>query len=443
MKKFAVCSLIFAVFACANLLRGIDIWPDGTEMDSWFLQTDEVRLDLPEVRVIDNGIYPDEGVLRTKEIQSLIDKTAKNGGGVITFTPGVFRAGAIFFKPGVHLKLEPGAVLLGSDDIADYPVREIRIEGQTCQYFSGLVNADGCDGFTIFGGGTIDGNGFRSWRNFWLRRKWNRQCTNKDEQRARLVYVSNSKNVRVDGVNLQNSMFWTAHFYRCDFLKVTNCRIYSLAKPDDVKGPSTDGIDLDVCSDVLVKGCWISNNDDGVCLKGGKGAFADNFKKFPGNGENHRVLVEDMTIVAGCHTALTLGSESVLCDNVVFRNSTVNGCGNLLNLKARTDTPQTYRNVLVENVNGKVRTSFLQCHPWAQFADFQGRTAEELCTHIENVTMRNCSVKCRTFIGASKNEAKYMSLRNFTFENLEIEAQDKSFHEDIFSKVEFTNVNVR
>ena len=47
------------------------------------------------------------------------------------------------------------------------------------------------DGFTMFGEGIIDGNGEKAWKAFWQRKKWNPECTNKDEQRPRLVFFSN------------------------------------------------------------------------------------------------------------------------------------------------------------------------------------------------------------------------------------------------------------
>ena len=70
--------------------------------------------------------------------------------------------------------LEEGAVLKGSERIRDFEIRETRIEGQTCQYFTALINADNVDGFTIAGKGTIDGNGTAYWEEFWIRRQWNR-----------------------------------------------------------------------------------------------------------------------------------------------------------------------------------------------------------------------------------------------------------------------------
>ena len=149
-----------------------------------------------------------------------------------------------------------------------------------------MINADGVDDFTMCGGGTIDGNGLRSWKAFWLRRKWNPDCTNKDEQRPRLVYLSHCSNVLVAGLNLQNAHFWTNHLYQCDHVKYLNSRIYSPASP--IKAPSTDAIDIDVCHDVLVKNCYLEVNDDSIVLKGGKGPWADTAQHY------EYILMEDI-----------------------------------------------------------------------------------------------------------------------------------------------------
>ena len=59
----------------------------------------------------------------------------------------------------MNLHLEKGATIVGVDEAEGYPMRETRIEGETCVYYPALVNADGCDGFTISGEGVIDGHG--------------------------------------------------------------------------------------------------------------------------------------------------------------------------------------------------------------------------------------------------------------------------------------------
>lgn len=215
----------------------------------------------------DYGIC-DDGKVHTEKIQGLIDRAATEGGGVIVVPEGTYRTGALFFKQGVHLYVSENATLMGSDGISDYSVKETRIEGESCLYFTALINAENVDGFTVFGEGTIDGNGLRSWKAFWLRREWNPACTNKDEQRPRLIYIAHSKNVTVVGLRLQNSHFWTNHVYKCDHVRFIGCDIYSPHAP--VKAPSTDGLDIDVCEDVLVKNCRFEVDDDAIALKGGR-----------------------------------------------------------------------------------------------------------------------------------------------------------------------------
>ena len=203
-----------------------DFFPDGTAVDEWFHQTDIPKLtDLGKQYVLTDYQIYDDGKVYTEKIQELIDTAAGQGGGVIVVPSGIYVTGARTFKQGVHLYVSGGGCLKGSDDISDYPVCETRIEGETCQYFPALINVENVDGFTMTGSGTIDGNGLKSWKAFWLRRAWNPQCTNKDEQRPRLIYISHCSNVLVAGLRLQNSHFWTNHIYKSDHVKYIGCRI--------------------------------------------------------------------------------------------------------------------------------------------------------------------------------------------------------------------------
>ena len=154
-----------------------EIFPDGTVISNWFYDASIPDIENFENKYVitDYGVK-DDGSIQTEKLQALIDKVSA-GGGVIVVPKGVFLTGALFFKQGVNLYIEDGGVLLGSDDISDYPVCDTRIEGQSCKYFSGLINVDGVDGFKMWGRGTIDGNGLRSWKAFWLRRQWNPDCT--------------------------------------------------------------------------------------------------------------------------------------------------------------------------------------------------------------------------------------------------------------------------
>lgn len=413
----------------------IERFPDGTVIDDWFYDTEVPGLnELGKKYVLTDYGICDDGNIYTEKIQAVIDEAHENGGGVLVVPKGTYRTGSIYFKQGVHLYVEQDGVLMGSDDISDYDVRETRIEGQNCKYFTALINADNVDGMVIAGEGAIDGNGLRTWKAFWLRRKWNPQCTNKDEQRPRLLFISNSRNVTIANLHFRNSHFWTTHIYKCDHVKYINCNIFSPAAP--IKAPSTDAIDIDVCTDVLVKNCYMEVNDDSVVLKGGKGPYADTASE---NGSNERILVEDCTY-GFCHGCLTCGSESIHNRNILLRRIKVKEGHNLLWLKMRPDTPQHYEYIRVEDIEGKIN-SFLNINPWTQFFDLQGRTDMPVSVS-EHVSFKNCNCDCFYFCNVKSKEDQYL-LKDFSFENISVLASKNGFAEDMFDGCKVENLEVK
>ena len=392
-----------------------EVFPDGTPIDPWFYNTRVPALsELGRSYLLtDYGIL-DDGRLHTAEIQALIDTAAREGGGVIVVPAGTYLTGALFFRQGVNLYLAPGATLKGSDDIADYPLCPTRIEGESCTYFAALINADGLDGFTICGPGAIDGNGLRSWQAFWLRRGWNPDCTNKDEQRPRLIYLSHCRNVLVAEVRLQNAHFWTNHIYKSHHIKYIGCRIFSPSHP--VKAPSTDAIDIDACTDFLIKGCYFEVNDDAVVLKGGKGPWADTL---PENGPNQRILIEDCTY-GFCHGCLTFGSECIHSRNVLLRRVTVDTSLNFLWFKMRPDTPQLYEYVAVEDARGTV-DRFFNMSGWNQFFDPKGRQDIPI-SQAAHVVLRRCDFTCQTCFEMPGGGRDYQ-LDGLTLEDITVQAQ--------------------
>lgn len=410
------------------------LFPDGTPISPWFFDTPSVTLDLFErhYRLDEYGIFPDSAV-QTEKIQALIDRAAGEGGGVLIIPEGCYVSGALTFRQGVHLYVSKEGMLKGSEDIRDFPLCDTRIEGQSCRYFPALINAEGLDGFYMFGEGIIDGNGQKYWEEFWFRREWNPNCTNKDEQRPRLVFLSRCKNVLVHGLTFQNAAFWTNHLYKCQYVKYLNCRMLSPVSP--VKAPSTDAIDIDACRDVLVKNCYMAVNDDAVALKGGKGPWAD---EAPENGSNERIIIEDCEY-GFCHGCLTFGSEAVHCRNIILRNIKVGTGYNLLWMKLRPDTPQHYEYVLMENVSGKA-ANFLNINPWSQFFDLQGRTdlPRSRCDHV---TIRNCRFECDTFFNVRPDEEHY-HLSDFTMQSVMVRAADLSFQKEIIENMKAEDIQL-
>ncbi|GAB4010289.1 exopolygalacturonase [Spirosoma sp. KCTC 42546] len=428
-----VCAVALSVqLSAQNVVK--TSFPDGSPISSWFTTIRKVSLSqLGKSYVISNfGVTADSTLVQTDAIQKVIDMAARKGGGVVVIPKGTFMSGALFFKPKTHLYLAEGAVLKGSNNIADYPKLPSRMEGQSLDYFAALVNAYQVDGFTISGKGVIDGNGLRFWEAFWARRKENPNCTNLEVSRPRLVFIWKCNNVQVQDIKLHNAGFWTSHYYQCQNLKVLDAHIYSPYKP--VKAPSTDAIDLDACSNVLIKGCYMSVNDDAIALKGGKGPWAD---RVPSNGANTNIIIEDCEF-GFCHSALTCGSEAIHNRNIIMRNCHVNEASRVLWLKMRPDTPQLYEYITLENIKGQAH-SLLYVKPWTQFFDLQGRPDVPL-SYSDHVSLKHIELSCDTFFDVAISE--YDRLSNFIFENVAVESKNAAIDKKVVNGFRLKNVKI-
>lgn len=103
------------------------------------------------------GAIGDGCTVSTAAIQAAVDAAAGKGGGVVLVPPGVWRTGMIRLRDRITLSIQPGATLLGSPDIADYPAVQSERSGD--RHMHHLIVAEGVSHVTLTGGGTIDGNG--------------------------------------------------------------------------------------------------------------------------------------------------------------------------------------------------------------------------------------------------------------------------------------------
>ena len=239
----------------------------------------------------------------TASIQKAIDECARAGGGVVTFMPGQYLTGALFLKSNVDLRVDGGVTLLGSQEDADYPSIWTRVAGIEMKWPAALINVNEQKNVKISGGGTIDGQGKKWWDRYWsLRREYEpkglRWASDYDAERVRLMVVWKSSDVTVENLSLKRSGFWTVQVVYSDHVTVNGVKI------SDNAGPSTDGVDIDSSSYVLVENCDIDNNDDDICLKAGRDA--DGLRV---NRPTEYVVVRDNLIRRG-GGVLSFGSET-------------------------------------------------------------------------------------------------------------------------------------
>ena len=323
-----------------------------------------------EARITDFGAKADGTTVTTKAIQAAIDHLAARGGTVVV-PQGVFVSGALFFKPKVKLRLEAGAVLKCSTDMANFPVQRTRIEGHFAEKFNpALINASHCDGFEMTGEGTLDGAGRPIWDEFWKERNAApdpRNFPNLGIPRARMALIENSRGVKIEGVTFKDSQFWNLHLYNCDGVVVRNTRFQV---PDDYRqAPSTDGIDVDSSRNVTIDGCFFSVTDDCIALKGSKGPHAMEDRDSP---PVEHIRVRNCVYKRG-GGVLTLGSEATIVRDVIVENCRIVGNVRVATLKLRPDTPQHYEDITFRNITSEAEAGpIIAVQPWSQYFNLQG-----------------------------------------------------------------------
>jgi polygalacturonase len=239
----------------------------------------------------------------TKAIQKAIDECSRSGGGVLSFEKGEYITGALFLRNNVNFRVDAGVTLLGSQDESEYPRSASRVAGIEMAWPAALINVDDAKNVKISGGGTIDGRGQKWWDKYLnLRKEYEpkglRWASDYDAERVRLMVIWKSSDVTIENLSLKRSEFWTVQVVYSDHVTVDGVKI------SDNGGPSTDGVDIDSSSYVLVQNCDIDNNDDDICLKAGR-----DFDGLRVNRPTEYVFIRDNLIRRG-GGIVSFGSET-------------------------------------------------------------------------------------------------------------------------------------
>ena len=229
------------------------------------------------ISILACGADPTAQRLSTSAIQQAINSAQEND--VILIPQGRFLTGALFLKSGVSLRTDAGAQLVGSRDLADYPLINTRVAGIDMRWPAGIINIIDCENVSITGTGTIDGQGVIWWQRFWgddersgmvgdYSARGLRWVVDYDCQRPRNIPVFESQNILLRDFTSRESGFWNIHLCYSRRIAVEAVQISNSA------GPSTDGIDVDSCEQVRIERCIVSCNDDNICIKSGRGREA-------------------------------------------------------------------------------------------------------------------------------------------------------------------------
>ncbi|MEO5164102.1 glycosyl hydrolase family 28 protein, partial [Bacteroides ovatus] len=250
-----------------------------------------------------------------------------------------------------------GTTLLASDNIQDYPEFPSRIAGIEMTWPSAVINIMDAENAALTGEGFIDCRGKVFWDKYWAMReeyekKNLRWIVDYDCKRVRGVLVSNSKHITLKDFTLVRTGFWA-----CQILYSDHCSVSGLTINNNVggHGPSTDGIDIDSSTNILVENCDVDCNDDNICIKAGRDA--DGLRV---NRPTENVVVRNCIARKGAGL-LTCGSEtSGSIRNVLAHDLIAYGTGSVLRLKSSMNRGGTVENIYVTGVEADSVSNVLE-----------------------------------------------------------------------------------
>lgn len=267
-----------------------------------FMIAGGLKLFAADVNITAYGAVGNGTTLNTGVIQKAIEACYKSGGGKVIIPSGAFLTGTIVLNDNITLKLEKGAVLLGSANVNDYKNLDPFVDGLGISVGWALVVAVDKKNVGIEGEGIIDGQGSK------LKAQQIQTDTRPESQRwgrrPFLLRVVRCQNVSVTGVTLNYSAAWTSHYFQCKRVSIKNVKIVS-------KGVAhNDGMDIDGCQDVTIKDCDVVSGDDALCFKTTSSKMACK-----------NIVISGLRLKSG-QGAIKIGTESM----APFENISISQC---------------------------------------------------------------------------------------------------------------------
>ncbi len=392
-------------------------------------------------RIEDFGAVKSKTELSTKAIQAAIDACQKGGGGVVVIPAGDYLTGSIYLKEGVHLMLSKGATLWGSTHIEDYPEIDTRVAGIEMKWPSALINALDTRNVKISGQGTIHAQGKVFWDHYWSMRKdydskGLRWIVDYDCKRPRTLLIANSSDVTLEGLTLQQAGFWTVQILYSEYCTVRGITIQNNI---DGHGPSTDGVDIDSSSRILIEDCDIDCNDDNFCLKSGRDA--DGLRV---NRPTEYIVIRNCISRAG-GGLLTCGSETSGGIRYVYAHDLkAKGTSSGIRLKSAMTRGGTVSHIYVDNITmDEVGIAFDATNNWNPSysysklpQEYEGKKLpdhwikmltkvepeERGIPHFNHIYLSNIHIKtAKRVMSVTGSEESYME--DFFFDNMDIHTE--------------------
>lgn len=354
---------------------------------------------------LETGMADSRGMI-TDQLNLLITRLSKRGGGRVVVPAGHWLTGRVVLKSNVELHLEEGCVLEFSADINDYqPAVFTRHEGIEVMGAGAFIYANGAKNIALTGKGKVLGPPM----DVEMRRLPNgnsvvekdvdhrlpvkeRLCDGLDGRtfyRPKSFSPINCKNVLVEGVTFERSVLWNINPVYCENVIIRGVTVNSVGTP------SGDGIDISSCKNVLIEYSTLSCGDDCFTLKSGR--CEDGVR----TGKPTENVVIRYCLAKEGHGGITCGSETAGdIRNVYLHNCVFDGTRTGFRFKTRRNRGGgtqgvTYDNVRLLNMNEAFTWDLLGT------ATYMGKLAQRkpplpitaLTPTVKDITIRNFIVE--------------------------------------------------
>ncbi|GBD92032.1 exo-poly-alpha-D-galacturonosidase precursor [bacterium BMS3Abin04] len=235
--------------------------------------------------IVDFGAVGNGEKVNTIEIQKAIEQAAKTGG-IVLIPPGKFVTGSLVLKSSVTINIMKGATVLGSKNLSDYKEHIPKLKSYNDLFLKySLFYAEKKNNISIIGEGTIDGQGSA----------FPRKTKKKPERymnRPYIIRFVECKNIKIEGVTMQNSAMWMQQYLACEFLTIHNIKVFNHVNYNN------DMMDIDGCKNVVISDCFGDTDDDAITLKSTSNKITEN------------VTITNCVVSSHCN-AIKMGTESI------------------------------------------------------------------------------------------------------------------------------------
>jgi polygalacturonase len=219
--------------------------------------------------------------------------------------------------------------------------------------------------------------------------------------RPQLIQPINCRNILLDGFTIKSGPFWTIQVVYGENVLVRNLTILT-------EGPNNDGINADSTRNMIIEDCRLSIGDDGVAIK--SGLNEDGWRV---NVPSENIIVRRLNVQGG-HAGVSIGSD--MSGNV--RNVFIHDC----------EFQDLWRGFWIKSTRGR------------------GGVVENIYytdTKITHTLYEALGITTAYSAWFGSDTGKAPSIRNITYENIDIPWTNKAISFEGLADAPIENVTVR